>query len=70
MTESNEREAYRMKCKHYTEPNGHCRKQSGSCMPLYGFSYAKHTAYIDINCTPDCCCARMRRFDKQQNKKS
>lgn len=62
--ESKEREAYRMRCKHYSEVSGHCRKQSGSCMPLYGFPYAKLTAYIDINCTPDCDCARMRRYDK------
>lgn len=63
--ETNEREAYRMRCKYYSDVSGHCRKQSGPCMPLYGFPYAPNTAYIDINCTPDCDCARMRRWDKQ-----
>ena len=64
MTESPEREMYRMRCKHYGEPNGHCHKQSGACMPKYGFSYAPITAYVDINCTPDTNCTRMKRYDK------
>lgn len=64
MTESPEREMYRMKCKHYGEPSGHCRKQSGSCMPMFGFPYAPMTAYVDINCTSNADCARMKRYDK------
>ncbi len=64
MEESFEREQYRMECKHYGEPNGHCCKQSGACMPKFGFPFARKTAFIDINCTPDTDCARMKRYDK------
>lgn len=64
MEESLEREQYRMRCRHYGEPSGHCRKQSGACMPKFGFLFAPMTAYIDINCVPDADCARMRRYDK------
>ena len=64
MTESPERREYREKCKYYAEMSGHCHKQSGPCMPKFGFPYAHMTAYIDINCTPDAKCARMKRFDK------
>lgn len=64
--ETPEREAYRMKCRYYSEPNGHCRKQSGPigyrfvanpirCVPI---------GFIDILCTPDTDCARMKRYDK------
>lgn len=69
MNESEEREAYRMRCKRYSEVSGHCRERSGSCMPLYGFPYAPNTAWIDINCTPGCGCARMKRFDKRTKTK-
>ena len=64
MTESPERRLYRMRCKYYGEPNGHCHKQSGACMPKYGFPYAPMTAYVDINCTPDADCRRMNRYNK------
>lgn len=64
MTESFEREQYRMQCKYYGVASGHCHKQSGACMPKFGFPFAPMTAYIDINCTPDADCARMKRYDK------
>ena len=64
MEETFEREEYRMRCKHYREPNGRCQKQSGACMPKFGFPFARKTAYIDINCTPDADWARMKRYDK------
>lgn len=74
MMESKEREAYRMACKHYSEISGHCHKQSGELgrkltMVDGQFRWVS-TGFIDIICTPDCDCARMRRYDKQQNKKS
>ena len=60
MTESKEREAYRMKCKHYGVLSGLCCKKS-----LY-YSKGALTIAYDILCTPDCDCARMRRFDKRK----
>ncbi len=59
MTESNEREAYRKRCKHYGVDGG-CRKQSHA-ERIYGYYFA-----VDIACTPDCKCARMKRFDKRK----
>lgn len=60
--ESKEREAYRMKCRYYGV-NGNCYKQSSSVL-IYGYYVA-----VDISCTPNCDCARMRRFDKLNNTK-
>ena len=57
--ESKEREAYRMKCKHYGVLSGLCCKKS-----LY-YSKGALTIAYDIYCTPDCDCARMRRYDKR-----
>lgn len=61
MTESKEREAYRMRCKHYGCDDG-CGKRS----------YVKrindiHSIGVVILCTPDCNCARMKRYDKMKN---
>lgn len=61
-TESPAREAYRMRCKHYGVDGG-CRKQSHA-KRIYGYYFA-----VDIACTPDCNCARMKRYDKQHNEK-
>lgn len=69
MTESPEREMYRMQCKHYGEPNGHCLKQSGDYGKLYpGFPYSPPSMFVDINCTPDANCRRMKRYDKINKK--
>lgn len=57
--ESKEREAYRMKCRYYGV-EGNCHKQSHA-ERIYGYYFA-----IDIACTPDCDCARMKRFDKRK----
>ena len=56
--ESKEREAYRRRCKHYGVDSG-CGKRS----------YIKRINAINsigivILCTPDCKCARMKRYDK------
>ena len=58
MTESKEREAYRRACKHYSEPSGHCLKESYA-ERIYGYYFA-----VDVACTPGCGCARMKRYDK------
>lgn len=60
MTESKEREAYRMKCRYYGCDGG-CGKRS----------YVKrinafNSMGIVILCTPDCGCARMKRYDKRK----
>lgn len=58
MTESKEREAYRMKCRYHSPASGHCGRKS-HCERIYGFYFA-----VDIACTPDCNCARMKRYDE------
>lgn len=60
--ESPAREAYRMRCRNYGVDSG-CGKRS----------YVKridtiHSVGIVILCTPDCNCARMRRYDKMNKK--
>lgn len=64
MVESAEREQYRMRCKYYSFESGHCYKQSSVCLPRFGFPRASMIAFVDINCTSDADCARMRRYDK------
>ena len=68
MIETKEREAYRMRCKHYSELSGHCYKQSGEIGRRMEFVNGKFmwvaSGFIDIYCTPDCNCARMKRYDK------
>lgn len=59
MIENKEREAYRKACRHYVDASGHCRGLS-KC----GCGYA-----YDILCTPDCKCARMKRYDKMNKDK-
>lgn len=61
MTESKEREAYRQACRHYGI-EGNFYKQSHA-ERIYGYCFA-----VDIACTPDCGCARMKRFDKRNVK--
>lgn len=51
-------EAYRKACRHYGV-GGNCHKQSHA-ERIYGYYFA-----VDIACTPDCGCARMRRWDKE-----
>lgn len=58
--ETKEREAYRMRCKRYGV-EGNCHKQSHA-ERIYGYYFA-----VDIACTPDCKCARMRRYDRNNN---
>lgn len=58
MSESPERKQYRMACKHYSEPSGHCLKDSYA-ERIYGYYFA-----VDVKCTPNCNCPRMKRYDK------
>lgn len=67
MTESKEREAYRMKCKYYHYGSDHCQKQSHG-RKLLNLPYAPYVEFVDFICTPDCDCVRMRRFDKRNVK--
>lgn len=60
MTESKEREAYRMACKYYG-CEGNCGKRS-----YVKRINALNSIGIVILCTPDCGCARMKRFDKRK----
>lgn len=71
--ETKEREAYRMRCKHYSDVSGHCRKQSGELgrkltVVDRQFRWVS-TGFIDVLCTPDCGCARMKRWDKRNKEK-
>lgn len=56
--ETSERRLYRKKCRHYSGWVGHCLKRSGGSN---GF-------FIDVCCTPDANCARMRRYDNKIKK--
>lgn len=57
--ETKEREAYRMKCKHYGV-EGLC------CDKSHYYSKGILTIAVEIACTPDCNCARMKRYDKRK----
>lgn len=57
--ETKEREAYRMACRHYGVEDS-CHKQSHA-ERIYGYYFA-----VDVACTPDCGCARMKRYDKRK----
>lgn len=64
---SKEREAYRMKCKHYGA-DGNCL--SGKRMSADGYTHISLLkAHVQIACTPDCDCARMKRWDKLNKEK-
>ena len=65
--ESKEREAYRMRCKHYgVEGNCLSRKRVSDD----GYTHISLLkAHIQIACTPDCNCARMKRYDKMNKHK-
>lgn len=71
--ECKEREAYRMRCKYYHYGSDHCTKQSGELgrklTVVDGQFRWVSTGFIDILCTPDCNCARMRRWDKMNKVK-
>lgn len=55
--ESNDRKAYREKCRYYGVDGG-CGRRSHA-ERIYGYYFA-----VDIACTPGCGCARMKRWDK------
>ena len=59
MTESKERESYRKACRHYGVVGG-CYERSRT------FSNERVTIAVELDCTPDCGCARMRRYDKRK----
>lgn len=61
MTETKQREAHRMACKHYGKASGLC------CDKSHYYSKGILTIAVEITCTPDCDCARMRRYDKMKN---
>lgn len=63
MTETKEREAYRMKCKHYNYASDHCSKQSHG-RKRFNLPFAPYVEFVDFVCTPDCGCERMKRYDK------
>lgn len=63
MTESKEREAYRKACRYYGVLGG-CHAKSKCETAYFGIQWS-----TDILCTPDCDCARMRRYDKMKKKK-
>lgn len=60
MNESKEREAYRMKCKWYGKASGLC------CDKSHYYCKGALTIAVDVACTPDCDCARMKRYDKRK----
>ena len=60
--ETKEREAYRMACK-YRGVNDNCIKRSSPIRP-YFMSFVLWTGHTFVACTPDCGCARMKRYDK------
>ena len=64
--ETKEREAHRTKSRHYGV-EGNCHKRSG-VKPLMkiGSSPMPIMQWVDISCTPDCDCTRMRRYDKRK----
>ena len=66
--ESKEREAYRMKCKHYGT-DGVCWKLSHSLGQWHGIVFAPLVGHITMRCTPDCGCERMKRWDKMNKEK-
>lgn len=65
VTESKEREAYRKACRHYGT-DGACWKMSHSLGQWYGIVFAPFVGHITTCCTPNCDCARMRRYDKRK----
>lgn len=58
--ESREREAYRKGCRHHSRVSDLCCKKS------HYYCKGALTIAVDVACTPDCDCARMRRFDKRR----
>lgn len=68
MAESVERLLYRCACKNYLEPQGLCLKESSCvCGGKFYVGYTPHA--IDIACTEDAKCPRMRRYDKLHKSK-
>lgn len=58
--ESKEREAYRKACRHYSDVSDLC------CCKSHYYSKGGLTIAVDIACTLDCDCARMKRYDKRK----
>lgn len=65
MTETKEREAYRMKCRYYGV-EGNCHKRSLDITAYGPIWDTTMKMYAVVNCTPDCGCTRMKRFDKRK----
>ena len=64
MTETKEREAYRKACRYYNYASDHCSKQSHG-RKRFNLPYAPYVEFVDFVCTPDCDCARMKKYDKK-----
>ena len=65
--ESPAREEYRKRCKHYGV-DGNCL--SGKRVSADGYTHISLLkAHIQIACTPDCNCTRMKRYDKMNKHK-
>lgn len=71
MDEPLERQMYRMECKHYGV-NGGCLKQSReqSRPRTSPWGVFQPVFFIDIACTSDCNCRRMKRYDKLKKNES
>ena len=65
-TESPAREAYRMRCKHYGV-DGDCHNYSTALRPGW-VCWTFERGHVSITCTPDCNCARLKRYDKMNKK--
>lgn len=64
--ESPAREAYRKKCRYYGA-DGNCL--SGKRVSADGYTHISLLkSHIQIACTPDCNCTRMKRYDKMNKK--
>ena len=66
--ETNEREAYRKKCRHYNYASDHCSKLSHG-RKRFNLPYAPYVEFVDFVCTPECKCERMRMWNKMNKDK-
>lgn len=66
--ESPAREVYRKRCKHYGV-EGNCRKRSLNISAYEPIWDTTMKMYAVVNCTPDCNCARLKRYDKMKKDK-
>lgn len=69
MDEPIEREMHRIMCKHYGI-NGNCMKQSRqlSNVRTSVWEIFKPVYFVDVVCSPDCKCGRMKTYDKKHSK--